>query len=341
MKKIVCAGNGIVDIIKRIDEYPQKGMLSKIKSVSYGVGGSVCNTGITLKQLAPQALDVAAATRIGRDDNGKFLKSVFVKYGLNTERVIEDDALPTAFTDVMTTPNGDRTFFSACGACSVFSETDLHTDTLDCDIFHIGYLLLLDALDQPDSQYGTKMAKLLAAVQARGIRTSIDVVSAEGSRFSEIVIPALRYCDYVVINEIEASRIAEIPLRDECGLLEENLLPVCRKLRRAGVRKTVVVHCPELGCALTEDGTFSIVPSLKLPDGYIVGSVGAGDAFCAGMLYSFAKSMSAADGLRLASCAAACNLRVADSISGSKSFAETMALESKFERLGEIRISRV
>ena len=50
------------------------------------------------------------------------------------------------------------------------------------------------------------------------------------------------------------------------------------------------------------------------------------------MLYSFLKGMSAEEGMRLASCAAAMNLAATDSVSGAKPLAETMALDSRFPR---------
>ena len=49
---------------------------------------------------------------------------------------------------------------------------------LDCDIFHLGYLLLLGGMDAPDEEYGTKAARLLAKVQAAGIKTSVDIGAA-------------------------------------------------------------------------------------------------------------------------------------------------------------------
>ena len=39
---------------------------------------------------------------------------------------------------------------------AAFVESDIDWDTLDVDLLHIGYILLLDALDEPDSIYGTK-----------------------------------------------------------------------------------------------------------------------------------------------------------------------------------------
>ena len=333
IKKITIAGNSLADIIKRIDAYPSKGMLCRISEVLPGVGGCVPNTGIILKTLEPRQLEVSVISRVGDDENGKFVLNTMRSHGLNVDRMIIDKTRPTSFTDVMTLPNGERTFFCAPAANDAFCEEDVRVEALDCSIFHIGYLPLLKTLDEADAEYGTKMARLLAKVQARGIATSVDVVSAEGERFAQVICPALKYCDYIVVNEIEAGRITGIPLRDGEKLIRENFRPACAARMQAGVKKVAAVHCPELGCALDASGNFALVPSLRLPKDYIVGSVGAGDAFCAGMLYSFASGMTCEDGLRLASATAACNLHAPDSIGGARSLAETMALEKQFGRL--------
>ena len=61
------------------------------------------------------------------------------------------------------------------------------------------------------------------------------------------------------------------------------------------------------------------IPSLRIPKDLIKGSVGAGDAFCAGCLYGFYKGFSPEEMLEFASGAAAFNLTEADSVSGMKS----------------------
>ena len=128
------------------------------------------------------------------------------------------DTAPTAFTDVMTIDStGERTFFNMRGACSELTADSVDVDALDCDIFHLGYLLLLDGLDRENSEFGTEAARLLSRVQAKGIKTSIDVVSEQSDRFERLVRPALKYCDYVVINEIEGGRVAGISPHSESG----------------------------------------------------------------------------------------------------------------------------
>ena len=85
-----------------------------------------------------------------------------------------------------------------------------------------------------------------------------------------------------------------------------------------GVGARVIVHCPEAGFCLNKNGEFTVVPSLKLPKGFIKGTVGAGDAFCAGCLYGIYKGLSDKEILEFASGAACCSLSTADAVSGMK-----------------------
>lgn len=330
MDKITVAGSVLTDLVKTIDVFPKQGMLTNITAVRQSVGGCVPNTAIDLKRLAPE-LRVTAAGRVGNDAFGGYLLERLKEEGVRCA-FARDGKLPTGFTDVMTLKSGERTFFHARGANAAFSADDLSDEALDCDLFHLGYLLLLDGLDAADAEYGTAAARLLHSLRSRGIRTAIDTVSAEGGKFRRIVGAALAYTDYAVMNEIEASAVTGVPLRKGEKLLTENLKEACRALFKAGVKRAAVIHCPELGCGMDDRGDFCVVPSLDLPKEYIAGAVGAGDAFCAGTLYSFMKGLPPEDGLSLASLCAACNLSCDDSVGGARSLAETLALENTFAR---------
>jgi sugar/nucleoside kinase (ribokinase family) len=233
----------------------------------------------------------------------------------------------------MTLQNGERTFFHNRGTNAEFGYDDINFDNLQADLFHLGYLLLMDGLDAEDKEYGTVAAHILHDVQAKGICTSIDLVSDQSGRFEKVVPPSLKYCDYVVINEIEGGKLTGIAPRDKDGKINVlNLERICKKAFSFGIGKEIVLHCPELSCSMDKDEKFDVLPSLDLPKDYIVGAVGAGDAFCAGMLYSFVNGMDAVEGMKLASCAAACNLSVSDSVSGARNLIETKKLESLYRR---------
>lgn len=324
MNSIVFCGSLLVDEVKLITAWPEQGMLVPIKSVSRAVGGSVCNTGIDLKTLDP-SINVKAVGKVGRDSNGDFVEHTLSSRGIDISGISRVDGTPTSFTDVMTVDGtGERTFFNMHGADSTLTPEDIDVGALGCDILHFGYLLLLDGMDEADEQYGTKAARLLAQAQAAGIKTSIDVVSEQSERFARIVRPALKYCDYAIVNEVEGSLAT--------GAEKSDMRAICEGLLDLGVRERVAVHCPNAGVTMGRGGDFTAVASLELPKGWIRGSVGAGDAFCAGMLYAIMKDLPPEESLRLASCSAACNLAAPDSISGAKPLAETMALDARFPR---------
>jgi sugar/nucleoside kinase (ribokinase family) len=69
-----------------------------------------------------------------------------------------------------------------------------------------------------------------------------------------------------------------------------------------------------------------------VPKDYIVGTVGAGDAFCAGMLYSFLNGYDVLKGMQLASCSAVCNLSAKNSVDGARALDKILEIENRFER---------
>ena len=105
-----------------------------------------------------------------------------------------------------------------------------------------------------------------------------------------------------------------------------------QKLKEYGVSTWAVIHCPEVGCGMDENGTYWEVPSLKLPKGYIKGTVGAGDAFCAGILYAAEMDMPMEQALKLGACTAAASLSEASASDGVKNAAEVLKL---YELYGE------
>jgi sugar/nucleoside kinase (ribokinase family) len=69
---------------------------------------------------------------------------------------------------------------------------------------------------------------------------------------------------------------------------------------------------------MNSSGDYIFAPSLQLPDGYIKGTVGAGDAFCAGTLYSLYHNYDMEYALKFGAGSAACNLSHLTSVDGMK-----------------------
>lgn len=322
-KGIASGGNLIVDFVKIIDSYPKQGNLSSIYDISRSVGGAVPNMLINIARM-DMSVPLQAIGILGKDDNGEYVLSRLEEHHIDTSLVSRHSALGTSFTDVMSVSStGERTFFHYRGANSVLDCNYFDFSKVKGEILHIAYALLLDSMDQPDPEYGTVMAKTLAKAQECGIKTSIDVVSENSDRFNRIVPPSLKYSNYCIINEIEASMTTGIPARNKNEeIIIGNIEQMCCRLFKMGVKDWVVIHCPEGGFGMDSSGEFHIQPSLELPKDYIKGKVGAGDAFCGAVLYSAYKKWPIGEALKIASGAAACNLSEANAIDGMKKIDE-------------------
>ena len=314
---IAVAGTMLVDSINEISAYPNAGELTQIRAVQRAVGGCVPNVAIDLKRIAPDLL-ISAIGLVGNDDKGDYLLERFAENGILTDAVRRVDA-PTSFTEVMSVIGGQRTFFTFAGANAAFGLDDIDFDALsELKMLHLGYFLLLDKVDSGDG------LRILREAKKRGIKTSIDLVSENSDRYA-LVKPCLAYTDNLIINESEAGAIVGIEPTDE------NLDTIAARLFEMGVGERVIIHTPAVGLCYTANG-LTRLPSYRLPQGFIKGTTGAGDAFCAGCLVGIYRGLSDLQILTLGSQAATAALSAPDAISGLRDEAALAALCEKFER---------
>ena len=321
----------MVDLVKVINYYPQENSIAYISEMTRGGGGLGHNVIIDLATF-DSSLPLEALGLIGQDAYGDYLVEKCRRFpNINLDQLRRTDLDGTSYTDVFSIrASGRRTYFHYAGTNRLFQPAHVNLDSLKVKMFHLGYLLLMDAMDQPDAEFGTVAARFLAQLQSRNIRTSIDLVSEDSTRFSHIVPPALKYTDYCIINDWEAEKLTGIPLRSAGKLLPENLGKIGAAILEFGVKDLAVIHFPEGGYLLSKDGMELLQPSLELSDDYIVGSSGAGDAFCAGILYGLYQGWNHDRTLRFATCAGGMNLSDLTTTGGMRSWQEVLQMEEKF-----------
>ena len=328
---IACGGVWVVDTVKVIDHYPPENSIAYITEMSRGGGGLAHNVVIDLASF-DSSLPLYALGLLGTDAYGDYLAELCQRFpNINLDQLRRTDQMGTSYTDVFSIKaSGRRTYFHYKGTNSLYQPHHVDVDTLPVKMFHLGYLLLMDAMDQPDPEFGTVAARLLAQIQSRGIKTSIDLVSEDSNRFGHIVPPALKYTDYCIINDWEAEKLTGIKLRAGGKLVPENLGKIGAAILGFGVKDLVVIHFPEGGYLLSKDGVEILQPSLDVHEDFIVGSAGAGDAYCAGVLYGLYQGWEHDRTLRFATCAGAMNLSDLTTTGGSKSWQEVLQLEARF-----------
>jgi sugar/nucleoside kinase (ribokinase family) len=328
---LLAGGNWIIDQVKMIDVFPQLEQLANIRGQSQGTGGAPYNVLIDLAKLGAK-FPLAAAGLVGKDALGAEILADCAKHKIETKFLKTTSEASTSYTDVMTEiGNGRRTFFHNRGANALWDGEDLDFSKTKARIFHLGYLLLLDAMDAPDKLYGTKAARLLNEAQEAGLKTSVDVVSEDSDRFSKIVTPALKHVDYCILNEVEAGKTTGFKVRDAGGKLDTvSLRHAAGALLQCGVRELVIIHFPEGGFARTRKGEDFWQSSLNLPAKYIAGTAGAGDAFCAGALFGLHEGWDLQKSLLTAVCAAAASLSHPTCTGGVGTLEAAMALAKKY-----------
>lgn len=326
---IISAGNWLSDTIKFISHYPAVGNLVTIEKIDQGFGGCAHNVLADLARMQT-GIPLYAGGCVGKDALGDEIFSTCEKLGINAEGICRVDAA-TSYTDVMADmSNGTRTFFHHRGANAEFGPEHLEKITAEAKIFHLGYLLLLDRMDAKDEEYGVVAARVLDGLRKRGYKTSVDVVSEEGNRFREVILPCLKYMDYFIVNEVEAGACFGRNLRDaEGNILLDEVKAAARFLMESGVGEAVAIHFPEGGYGLRKSGEECYEPSFRVEPKDIVSSVGAGDAFCAAMLYALHEELPLSKSLRVANAAARFNLFSATSTDGAPTIAEIEEFLSK------------
>ena len=99
-----------------------------------------------------------------------------------------------------------------------------------------------------------------------------------------------------------------------------------------GVGERIIIHTPKIGVCVSKNGC-TMLPSYQLPDGFIQGTTGAGDAFCSGALIAIEQGKSDLEILEYAQTAAVASLRNTDATSGLQELSDLIKIFEKYERI--------
>ncbi len=309
-------GNWIIDFVKIIDTYPAEEKLVNILAEYSCNGGSAYNITKALYKLGvPFPLE--GIGRVGDDASGHAIIEECTSLGIDTRQIRTTAGVHTAYTDVMLVKStGKRTFFHQRGANAALSGEDFDFASSAARIFHLGYLLLLDQLDKKNANGLTGAAHVLQHAKMQGLITSADLVSENAARFRDIVPPSLPFVDYLFVNEFEAQMLTGIATTAGGAVSVAACYEAAATILEMGVQQWVVLHFPEGAVALGKNGGKLFQPGIQLPPQKIVGALGVGDAFAAGVLLGVHEQWTMKECLTLGVCAAASCLFEATSSDG-------------------------
>lgn len=305
---VLAGGNWVIDHVKVIDLYPEQDSLATILEESWSNGGGPYNVLKDLSRMkAP--IPLAGVGLVGDDAYGRYILEDCRKSGIDSSGLCITREATTSYTDVMTVKStGRRTFFHQRGANALLDASHFNFATTDARIFYLGYLLLLDRLDVLYEDNSTGASRVLYLAKDAGLRTFVDLVSVESDGFYRLVKPALPYVDCIALNEYEAERLSGITMAKGSRVDVDAVVRAARSILEMGVNRLVTIHFPAGALALDVDNKCFRQGSVPVPSQQIKGTVGAGDAFAAGLLYGLHENWPVPECLKLAVCVAASSL---------------------------------
>jgi sugar/nucleoside kinase (ribokinase family) len=341
------AGGGVTEIFR-------PGTLVAVGSATISTGGPVSNTGFPLRRLG---VDVRLMGKCGDDVFGRAIVDCIRDEAPGAEAGMQVVAgEQTSYTVVINPPGMDRMFLHCPGANDTFGADDVDADTVAGGrLMHFGYPPLM-ARTYADG--GKELVRIFADAHDAGATTSLDMAYPDPSTpagqvdWADILSKLLRHVDVFTPSAEELTfmlrretfdRLSEqagggemLPLID--GELLSSLGAQCVEAGAA----VVLIKCGANGLYLRTGGPERLArtgragphdagawadrelfePSVRVER--IVSANGAGDCAIAGFLAAILRGRGADDALRFGCAVGAQNLSAVDTISGVRTWDETV-----------------
>ena len=253
-----------VDVLMSISSYPQPGEDATAAEVVLRPGGSAANTAVALTKLGVETSMIGCT---GDDAWADIALEPLAKAGVDIHNVRRDPGKSTGLIFIPVTPNGERTMFSYRGANPRISASEIEPQTLaNSSILHLsGYNFLVSP--QKDASY-----RAVELAQDMGIDLSMDIGTAPAAQAKDELERILPLLNLVILGSDEAGDLLSSQTPEEAisALLERGVSMVAYKLGQDG-------------CIVADHTSTHRLPAFEVET---IDTTGAGDAFCAGMLFA-------------------------------------------------------
>ena len=325
---VLCAGTVVVDVAKAIDAYPERERLATIDEITLSTGGPGLNMAVDLAQLGAE-FPLGMLGVLGDDPHGALVRAECERLKIDTSGLRTIDGAVTSFTDAMVERDGGkRTFFHHRGANDLFDASIADLAAHGARILHAGAPGLHRLMDAPTPDGGNGWSTLFRRARAAGMHTNLELVDLTPERMAEVAAPSLRHLSSIVVNELEAGALTGIhaPMPGADGPVDWPALEaMAERLIGRGVTTLAVVHFPAGCVAAAPGGRTWRQGSVRMPREQVRSTIGAGDAFAAGVILGLHEDWPVAECLRLGVASAAACVRSTHTSDGIERAAACLA----------------
>jgi sugar/nucleoside kinase (ribokinase family) len=263
---LIAIGAANMDIIAKVEKFPEIDDQVAVKALTYAPGGSAANTVVSAAKLG---LKVGFMGKVGRDHNGIELIKAFQDVGVDTDGIIVDTDQPSGQVFIPVDQHADRMIFAFPGAPQALKREDVVAKASFLEkamVVHLGSL----RVTEPLVEAAERASKLGAIV-------SMNPGGINATRGYKALKGILDHVDVLVVSRREFDKM--FGLAD----IEKNA-KIC--FENTGVKLLVVTLGPR-GSKYYYAGTSGeIEPIFDVP---AVNTTGAGDAFFAGFMAKLLK----------------------------------------------------
>lgn len=265
--KILCFGNISFDLIQ---DHGKRKVAPDALKFTAKLGGSVCNTAVLTAKLG---MDVCFLSKTGRDFLSDGLLSLLAGEKVSTRSIIRSsDIKPSlAFAHIDARGNSSYIFYKEDARGLSFSKKELSSlDMSGLSVLHTGSSFAFD-----DNTYGSVLYLLDRASQ-KGVFCSLDpnwrtTRIKDPKKARQRILSLLKYVDLLKLSDEDLFAITG------SRSIDTAVASLANK-----TKGTIIVTLGEKGSVCRSGREKIRVPAFKIP---IKDTIGAGDAFTAGLLY--------------------------------------------------------
>jgi len=290
---VICIGEIVVDFIP-MNNFTYKACF----------GGAPMNCAIACAHLG---LKVGAIAAVGNDAFGKFLIDTLASHKVDITHMKRISNTRTTLAFVVKLPGGEREFFFYRKPWSLSADTELEFTDSDIEYLRQARIVHLSgfALSQEPSR--SEILKILPKLRAHNVLISLDPT------FRIDVWDSEKEAKRTYSNVLKYVDILLATLREHSLLFETSDVSKCiRRAKEYGI-KIIGIKMGEKGAILSNGSKTFSMKAYKVP---VRDTVGAGDAWNAGVLYGLVKGLPLNHSLKIANAVAAIKCMHVGAITG-------------------------
>lgn len=255
-----------MDFVMRVQKVPEGGETTiDPGTYSFVPGGKGANSAVAVQRLGGESI---FCTRLGNDQNGATLKSIYVNEGIDTRFIGIDETAGTGLASIMVEPSGQNRIIVFPGSNLKISDRDIQAAMMS----------------RPDAllmQLEIAQDAIISAANhaaSHNIPIFLDAGPADPS-FPLEKLPAL---EVFSPNETETKIFTGIDPKSP-----EDCLRACITLSKKVKAKYIVLKLGSRGCYIYDGKYYYCLPTYDVPK---VDTTAAGDSFTAALTLEYMRT---------------------------------------------------